>query len=99
MLKRSAGMVLQLALRAKVLIGKCSEQSFTQSEKSARGKSTVGQVNAACFEPKETENGDWFPSARKQYLVLPTFIFFLLKTTEKMNCVKPQDICGYQRHT
>jgi hypothetical protein len=56
-------------------------------------------VNAACFEPKETENGDWFPSARKQYFVLPTFIFFLLKTTEKMKCVKAQDVCGYQRHT
>lgn len=98
MLKRSAGMVLQLPLKAKVLIVKCSEQSFTQSLKSAGENSTMGQVNTTCFEPKETENGDWFPSARKQYCVLPTFIFFLLKTTDKMECVKPQDLCGYRRH-
>jgi hypothetical protein len=91
-------MILQLALKAKVLIVKCSEQSFTQSVKSVEEKSTVGQVNAACLEPKETENGDWFPSARKQYSVLTIFIFFLLKTTEKMECVKPQDLCGYRRH-
>jgi len=35
MLKRSAGMVLQLALKAKVLIIKCSEELFTQSAKFA----------------------------------------------------------------
>jgi hypothetical protein len=98
MLKSSAGMVLQLPLKANVLIVKCSEQLFTQYVKSAGEKSTVGQVNATCFEPKETENGDWFPSARKQYCVLPTFICFLLKTIDKMECVKPQDLCGYQRH-
>ena len=98
MLKRSAGKVLQLALKAKVVIVKCSEQSFTQSMKSVGEKSTAGQVNTTCFEPKETEKGDWFLSARKQYCVLPTFIFFLLKTNEKTECVKPQDPCGYRRH-
>ena len=98
MLKRSAGKVLQLALKAKVLIVKRSEQSFTQSAKSMGEKMTVGQMNTTCFQPKETEKGDWFLSARKQYSVLPTFIFFLLKTNEKTECVNPQDLCGYRRH-
>lgn len=98
MLKRSAGKVLQLALKAKVVIVKCSEQSFTRSVKSAEEKSTVGQVNTTCFESKETEKEDWFLSTRKQYCALPTFIFFLLKTNEKTECVKPQDLCGYRRH-
>jgi len=70
MLRRSAGMVLQLALQANVLIGKCSEQSFTQSVKSAGRKVNCGTSERCLLRAQRNWKWKLVPKCKKTILCL-----------------------------